>query len=76
MQKRGAFPALSLLINDIPAQVRTYSAIDKAPLEQVGNTRNDMYPRRLRLTEPDYIRAVTCKRQNFQPTALSRQRPT
>ncbi len=39
----GTFPALSVLIKDISTQVKTYGAIDKVPLDQVGNTRNDMY---------------------------------
>jgi PiT family inorganic phosphate transporter len=39
----GTFPALSVLIRDIANQVKSYGSIDKVPLDQVGNTRNDMY---------------------------------
>jgi PiT family inorganic phosphate transporter len=39
----GTFPALSLLLKDIGKQVQTYGAVDKVPLDKVGNTRNDMY---------------------------------
>ncbi|MBB4198007.1 anion permease [Rhodoblastus sphagnicola] len=39
----GTYPALSLLLKDISKQVQTYGSIDKVPLDQVGNTRNDMY---------------------------------
>jgi PiT family inorganic phosphate transporter len=39
----GTFPALSVLIRDISNQVKTYGSINAVPLDQVGNTRNDMY---------------------------------
>ncbi len=39
----GTFPALSLLINDIANQVKSHGSIAAVPLDQVGNTRNDMY---------------------------------
>ena len=39
----GTYPALSLLVKDIDKQVEDYGSIAKVPLDQVGNTRNDMY---------------------------------
>ena len=39
----GTYPSLSILIKDIAQQVQTYGALDKVPMDQVGNTRNDMY---------------------------------
>ncbi|MCW2284044.1 PiT family inorganic phosphate transporter [Rhodoblastus acidophilus] len=39
----GTYPSLSVLIRDISKQVEGYGSIAKAPFEQVGNIRNDMY---------------------------------
>ncbi len=39
----GTFPSLSVLIKDISTQVQSYGEIAKAPYDQVGNMRNDMY---------------------------------
>jgi inorganic phosphate transporter, PiT family len=37
------YPALSALVKDIAKEVAEYGSIAKMPLDQVGNTRNDMY---------------------------------
>jgi inorganic phosphate transporter, PiT family len=39
----GTFPSLAVLVRDIAAQVDQYGSIARMPVEQVGNTRNDMY---------------------------------
>jgi PiT family inorganic phosphate transporter len=39
----GTFPSLAALIADIGQQVASHGSIAKVPLENVGNTRNDMY---------------------------------
>jgi len=39
----GTIPSLAALIDDIGQQVATFGSIAKVPLENVGNTRNDMY---------------------------------
>jgi inorganic phosphate transporter, PiT family len=39
----GTFPSLAVLVNDIAKQVTQYGSIAKMPVDQVGNTRNDMY---------------------------------
>jgi PiT family inorganic phosphate transporter len=39
----GTFPSLAVLVNGISQQVTQYGSIAKMPVEQVGNTRNDMY---------------------------------
>jgi PiT family inorganic phosphate transporter len=39
----GTFPSLAALITDIGQQVASHGSIAKAPLENVGNMRNDMY---------------------------------
>ena len=39
----GTFPSLAVLINTISQEVTQYGSIAKMPLDQVGNTRNDMY---------------------------------
>jgi PiT family inorganic phosphate transporter len=39
----GTFPSLAALVNDIAKQVTQYGSIAKMPVDQVGNTRNDMY---------------------------------
>ena len=39
----GTFPSLAVLVNGISQQVSQYGSIAKMPVEQVGNTRNDMY---------------------------------
>jgi inorganic phosphate transporter, PiT family len=39
----GTFPSLAELIRDIASQVEKHGSIAKVPLDQVGNTRNDMY---------------------------------
>src|SRR5277367_1231096 len=39
----GTFPSLAALIRDIASQVQEYGSIAKMPMDQVGNTRNDMY---------------------------------
>nr|WP_148210752.1 inorganic phosphate transporter [Beijerinckia indica] len=39
----GTFPSLAVLIRDIAHQVTSYGAIAKIPLQEAGNTRNDMY---------------------------------
>jgi PiT family inorganic phosphate transporter len=39
----GTYPSLAALISDIAKQVNEYGSIAKMPLDQVGNTRNDMY---------------------------------
>ena len=39
----GTYPSLAVLVNAISQQVTQYGSIAKMPIEQVGNTRNDMY---------------------------------
>ena len=39
----GTYPSLAVLVNDIAKQVTQYGSIAKMPVDQVGNTRNDMY---------------------------------
>jgi PiT family inorganic phosphate transporter len=39
----GTFPSLAALVTDIAKQVTQYGSIAKMPVDQVGNTRNDMY---------------------------------
>jgi inorganic phosphate transporter, PiT family len=39
----GTFPSLAALVNEIAKQVTQYGSIAKMPVDQVGNTRNDMY---------------------------------
>ena len=39
----GTYPSLAVLVNTISQQVTQYGSIAKMPIEQVGNTRNDMY---------------------------------
>jgi PiT family inorganic phosphate transporter len=39
----GTFPSLAALVNNIAKQVTQYGSIAKMPVDQVGNTRNDMY---------------------------------
>jgi inorganic phosphate transporter, PiT family len=39
----GTFPSLAVLVNAISQQVAQYGSIAKMPIDQVGNTRNDMY---------------------------------
>jgi PiT family inorganic phosphate transporter len=39
----GTYPSLAVLVNDIAKQVTQYGSIAKMPIDQVGNTRNDMY---------------------------------
>jgi PiT family inorganic phosphate transporter len=39
----GTYPSLAALVADISKQVSDYGSIARVPLEQVGNTRNDMY---------------------------------
>ena len=40
----GTYPALSLLVDDVAKQVKTYGgSIKDIPANQAGNTRNDMY---------------------------------
>jgi PiT family inorganic phosphate transporter len=39
----GTFPSLAALVSDIAKQVTQYGSIAKMPVDQVGNTRNDMY---------------------------------
>jgi inorganic phosphate transporter, PiT family len=39
----GTYPSLAMLVNDISQQVNQYGSIAKMPIDQVGNTRNDMY---------------------------------
>jgi PiT family inorganic phosphate transporter len=39
----GTYPSLATLVEDISKQVSDYGSIARMPLEQVGNTRNDMY---------------------------------
>ncbi len=39
----GTVPSLAALIRDIDQQVASFGSIAKVPLENVGNTRNDMY---------------------------------
>jgi PiT family inorganic phosphate transporter len=39
----GTYPSLAVLVADIGKQVTQYGSIAKMPVDQVGNTRNDMY---------------------------------
>ncbi len=39
----GTFPSLAVLVKNISEQVTQYGSIAKMPMDQVGNTRNDMY---------------------------------
>jgi PiT family inorganic phosphate transporter len=39
----GTFPSLAALIKDISKQVETYGSVNSMPLDNVSNTRNDMY---------------------------------
>jgi PiT family inorganic phosphate transporter len=39
----GTYPSLAVLVGDIAKQVTQYGSIAKMPVDQVGNTRNDMY---------------------------------
>jgi inorganic phosphate transporter, PiT family len=39
----GTYPSLAVLVSDIAKQVTQYGSIAKMPVDQVGNTRNDMY---------------------------------
>jgi PiT family inorganic phosphate transporter len=39
----GTYPSLAVLVNAISQQVAQYGSIAKMPIDQVGNTRNDMY---------------------------------
>jgi len=39
----GTYPSLAVLVKQIADQVAQYGSIAKMPLDQVGNTRNDMY---------------------------------
>jgi inorganic phosphate transporter, PiT family len=39
----GTYPSLAALVSDIGKQVSQYGSIAKMPIDQVGNTRNDMY---------------------------------
>jgi inorganic phosphate transporter, PiT family len=39
----GTYPSLAVLVTDISKQVTQYGSIAKMPVNQVGNTRNDMY---------------------------------
>jgi inorganic phosphate transporter, PiT family len=39
----GTFPSLAVLVRDISNQVTQYGSIAKMPMDQVSNTRNDMY---------------------------------
>jgi inorganic phosphate transporter, PiT family len=39
----GTYPSLAVLVNEIAKQVTQYGSIAKMPVDQVGNTRNDMY---------------------------------
>jgi len=39
----GTYPSLAVLVADIAKQVTQYGSIAKMPLDQVSNTRNDMY---------------------------------
>ena len=39
----GTFPSLAALVSDIAKQVQGYGSLAKAPPDQVGNIRNDMY---------------------------------
>jgi PiT family inorganic phosphate transporter len=39
----GTYPSLAVLISDVAKQVTQYGSIAKMPVDQVGNTRNDMY---------------------------------
>jgi PiT family inorganic phosphate transporter len=39
----GTYPSLAVFVHDIGTQVEQYSSLAKAPLDKVGNIRNDMY---------------------------------
>jgi inorganic phosphate transporter, PiT family len=39
----GTFPSLAALIKDISRQVEAYGSVNSMPLDNVSNTRNDMY---------------------------------
>jgi inorganic phosphate transporter, PiT family len=39
----GTYPSLAVLVGDIAKETTEYGSIAKMPLDQVGNTRNDMY---------------------------------
>jgi inorganic phosphate transporter, PiT family len=39
----GTYPSLAVLVGDIAKEATEYGSIAKMPLDQVGNTRNDMY---------------------------------
>ena len=39
----GTFPSLAVLVSDIARQIGGFGSLAKMPLDQVGNTRNDMY---------------------------------
>jgi PiT family inorganic phosphate transporter len=39
----GTYPSLAALVHSIAQQVTQYGSISKMPVDQVGNTRNDMY---------------------------------
>ena len=39
----GTYPSLAVLVSDIAKQVTQYGSIARMPVDQVGNTRNDMY---------------------------------
>ena len=39
----GTYPSLAVLVTAISQQVAQYGSIAKMPIDQVGNTRNDMY---------------------------------
>jgi PiT family inorganic phosphate transporter len=39
----GTYPSLAALVHDIAQQVDQYGSIAKMPIDQVANTRNDMY---------------------------------
>jgi PiT family inorganic phosphate transporter len=39
----GTYPSLAVFIRDIASQVEQYGSLAKAPLDKVGNIRNDMY---------------------------------
>jgi inorganic phosphate transporter, PiT family len=39
----GTFPSLAALVRDISSEVTKYGSIARMPVDNVGNTRNDMY---------------------------------
>jgi PiT family inorganic phosphate transporter len=53
----GTYPALSMLIKDISRQIEAFGSVNKVPMDQVGNTRNDIY-----LTS-DALRVLTKDKQ-------------